>query len=257
MMLDEKDVRDMVRLVGEVAALPGGHAAKKHYLMRGLCKMVDADAWAWMLSCQRDPDKPQIYVSILNGGMTEERLVKVLQAIEHPDMVPIAAPFFQELAEKKAHLTRRRFQITDRQTLEKSGAFLAWKDADIGPTILSLRPLDERSSSTIGLYRLFAKPEFTERESRIAHIILSEVAWLHEQGWPEDRGVDVPRLSKRQRLALNLLTLGRNRKQIAEAMKISVHTAQDYVKQIYRHFNVRSQAELMNRFMKGDGQDAT
>jgi DNA-binding CsgD family transcriptional regulator len=255
MKLEEKDVRDMVRLVGEVAALPGGHNAKKLFLMRGLCKLIKADAWGWMLSCQRDPDKPQIYVSFLNGGLTEERLAKVLHAIEHPDMVGVAAKFFQEIKEKQTHLTRHRFQITDREYYEKTGAHLAWKEANIGPTIMSLRPLDDVSSSVIALYRFYNRDEFSDRDSRIAHIVLSEVAWLHELGWPEDRGITAPTLSRRQRLILNLLCLGQSRKQIASNVGISIHTAQDYIKQVYRHFSVNSQPQLMNRFIKGDGGD--
>jgi len=255
MKLDEKDVRDMVRLVGEVVAVPGGHNAKKHFLMRGLCKLINADAWVWTLSCLRDPDKPQIYVSFLNGGMTEERLAKVLQAIEHPDMVGVAAKFFNEIKGKQTHLTRHRFQITDKEYYEKTGAHLAWKEADIGPTIMSLRPLDGQSSSVIALYRSYDGEEFSDRDSRIAHIVLSEVAWLHEQGWPEDRGITAPKLSSRQRLVLNLLCLGQNRKQIASGVGISIHTTQDYIKQVYRYFNVNSQTQLMNRFIKGDGGD--
>jgi DNA-binding CsgD family transcriptional regulator len=107
----------------------------------------------------------------------------------------------------------------------------------------------------IGLYRHHGKAEFTAREVRIAHIILTEVTWLHEQGWPDDRGVDVPKLSRRQRLALNLLIQGLSRKQIAEAMKISAHTAQGYIKDVYRIFNINSQAALMSRFLQGNGRD--
>jgi len=84
---------------------------------------------------------------------------------------------------------------------------------------------------------------------------LSEVAWLHEQGWPEDRGITAPKLSRRQRLVLNLLCLGQSRKEIASNVGISIHTAQDYIKQVYRHFSVNSQPQLMNRFFKGDGGD--
>lgn len=255
MKLDEGDVRDMVRLVGEVAALPGGHAEKKRYLMEGLCKLIDADAWIWGLSCQRDPDKPQVYVSMVRGGFTEQSFVKLLQAIEHPEMIELASSFFLELMEKKTHLTRLRHQIADKDHLARSQAILAWKAANIGPTILSLRPLDERSSSAIAVYRHYARLEFSARESRIAHIILSEVPWLHEQGWPDDRGVSVPTLSKRQRLTLNLLTLGHSHKQIADRMGISPNTLQGYIKAIYRHFNVSSQAELMSRFFQGNGHD--
>jgi DNA-binding CsgD family transcriptional regulator len=245
----------MVRLIAEVVTVPGNHAKKKRFLMDGLCRLIGADAWCWTLSCQRDPDKPQIYASFLNGGLSEERLAKVLQAIEHPDMVPIAAKFFNEVKEKQYHLTRLRFQITNRNQYEPSGAHLAWKAANIGPTIMSLRPLDARSSSVVAFYRCYDRDEFTVRESRMAHIILTEVAWLHEQGWPEDRGVDVPKLSKRRRLTLNLLTLGQHRKQIASNLGISVHTAQGYIKDVYRHFHVSSQGELMSRFLQGNGQD--
>lgn len=41
--LGEDDVRSMIRLVAEVAALEGEHAAKKRYLMDGLCVLIDAD----------------------------------------------------------------------------------------------------------------------------------------------------------------------------------------------------------------------
>jgi hypothetical protein len=224
MKLDEGDVRDMVRLVGEVAALPGGHAEKKRYLVEGLGKLVDADAWVWGLSCQREPDKPQVYVSLLRGGLSEEELIKLLEAVEHPQMIEFASKFFIELKENNTHLTRLRSQIADESKFQGSDAQAAWKKANLGPTIFSLRPIDEQSSSAIALYRHFDRPHFSARESRIAHIILNEVPWLHEQGWPEDRGVSVPTLSKRQRLTLNLLILGQSHKQIASSINISPNT---------------------------------
>lgn len=255
--LDESDVRDMVRLIGEVAAIPGGHAEKKRFLMEGLCKLVNVDCWIWTLSTQRDPDKPQVHVNFMNGGFTDEGLVKLLQAIEHPDMVEVAKNFFVELKGQQSHLTRSRFQITTPEFLSGTGAAQAWKDANIGPTILSLYPLDASASSTVGLYRHYGKPEFTPRESRIAHIILAEIPWLHQEGWPEDRGAKIPALSKRIRLTLNLLILGRSQKQIAEQMKISTHTVQGYIKETYRAFGVHSQAELMSRFFQGNGGDVS
>ena len=247
----------MVRLIGEVAAVKGGHAEKKRHLMEGLCRLLDADAWIWSLSCQSDPTKPQVYVSALKGGFTDDGFVKLLRAVDHPQMIEIASRFFKEIAEKKTHLTRLRDQISDPALYEHTEAFALWREADIGSLILSQRPLDTESSSTIGIYRRLDRPKFTTREARIAHIILTEVPWLHLQGWPDDRGASVPTLSTRQRLALNLLTLGHSHKQIASHMGISLHTLHGYVKNIYRHFSVRSQAELMNRFFQGNGHDGT
>jgi len=253
--LDEKDVRAMVRLIGEVAGIRGDHTAKKRFLMSGLCHLVEADCWVWGLSCQREPHKPQVYVSLVKDGFTEQAFVKFLEACEHPDMPRVTYNFFQELKEKKSHLTRSRHQVEDLEVILKSPADALWKAADIGPVILSMRPLDVTSSSMMGLYRRFGKPEFSPREVKIAHIVLSEVPWLHEQGWPQDRGVGVPKLSKRQRLALNLLTQGHGRKQIASHMNISVNTLHEYIKDIYDFFGVHSQAELMSRFYEGNGND--
>lgn len=224
-------------------------------MLEGLCKLIGADCWVWALSCQREPSKPQVYVSFLSGGFSEDGFVKVLKAVEHPAMIDITNKYFSELKRENAHLTRSRFQITTPEELLASGAHEAWKEANIGPTIMSLRPLDDAASSAVVLYRHYDRPEFTQRESRIAHIVLAEIPWLHEQGWPDDRGVQVPKLSRRQRLTLNLLTLGHSQKQIAAEMGISMHTVRDYIKDVYRCFNVHSQAELMSRFFQGNGKD--
>jgi DNA-binding CsgD family transcriptional regulator len=255
MQIDEEKVREMVRLLGEVVSAPGGHGEKKRVLMEGLCKLISADAWLWTLSCRQEPSQPQVYVSFQYGGFSEQDFVKVVEASEHPEMIEIASKFFLELQKERTHLTRMRFQITDKDEFLRSGANEAWKAANVGPVILSLRPLDERSASTIALYRHYDREDFSPYDSRIAHIMLSEVPWLHEQGWPEDRGVNVPTLARRQRLALNLLLLGRSRKQIADEMRISLNTVQGYIKDVYRFFAVNSHAELMRRFLVGNGKD--
>ncbi len=120
--MKEDDVRNMVRLIGEVVAIPGNHAEKKRFLMEGLCGLIGADAWAWALSCQRDPGKPQVYASVLNGGLSDENLVKLLQAIEHPEMVAMTAKFFGEVEARKAHLTRPVQSVGGQPGVESSGA---------------------------------------------------------------------------------------------------------------------------------------
>lgn len=73
----------------------------------------------------------------------------------------------------------------------------------------------------------------------MAHIVLSEVPWLHEHGWPEGRGATVPNLSlARRQLVLNLLLEVRSRKPIASALSISENTVATYQKDIYGHFGV-------------------
>jgi hypothetical protein len=90
--IPEADARAMVRLVGEVVALNTDHASAKNYLMNGLAKMIGADCWVWMLSYLH-PDKPPVYASCQHEGFSNDRFARYLQAIEHPDMQALTAPF--------------------------------------------------------------------------------------------------------------------------------------------------------------------
>lgn len=87
----------------------------------------------------------------------------------------------------------------------------------------------------------------------MAHILLSELPWLHDEGWPQDRGASIPRLSPRLRIVLNLLLDGRTRKEMASSLSLSEHTIAQYQKAIYSHFGVNSQTTLLRRFQMGDG----
>ncbi len=245
--ISEHDARAMVRLVAEVAALNTDHTAAKNHLMAGLAKLVGAECWVWMLG-ELPPDRPPVYMSLNHGGFSEQRFARYLKAISHPDMTELTAPFAAELAATRGHVTRLRQQIDAADRFPQTDAYACWMAADIAPLILSARPINERRLSFIGLYRSAAAPLFDARERKIAHILLTEVSWLHALGWPEDLGAKVPCLSPRCRLVLNLLLESHSRKFIADELGISIHTVSGYVKEIYSAFRVRSHAELMRRF---------
>ncbi len=253
--LPEGDVRAIVRLIGEVAALRLDHAGMKAMLMDGLGKLIGAGAWVWCLGCEVEAGKQPVYLSMSHGGFDEERYTGMLRAAAHPDMAWISETLIRDMRLKKAQVTRLREQLAGVDQIAVAGIAAHLKEADIGPFVVSLRPIDEHSVSSLGLYRRRNEPAFTERECRIAHIVLSEVPWLHEQGWPEDRGTTVPRLSARRRLVLNMLLDGRARKEIAVSLAISENTVAGYQRDIYRHFGVNSHATLMRRFQLGDGGD--
>lgn len=252
-LIEESDVRAMVRLLGEVAALAGGHNEKKRFLMEGLCELIRGDAWAWTLGTGMDKsDGKQIYCGVLHGGFDPDRFARLLEAIDHPDMPKATGAFWEEVFENGKHLTRPRHEIDRDGVASRGPARHAWDRADLGSLIISAMPIGDGCISGATIYRRVCDPDFTAREVKIAHIILQEVPWLHLSGWPEDRGATVPQLYPRQRMVLNLMLDGMGRKQIADSMGITVNTVGGYAKDVYRHFNVCSQAELMRKFLVGD-----
>lgn len=253
-VLCENDVRAMVRLLGEVIAAGGDISAKRRQLMDGLCRIVNANSWAWCMA-EFDPKKPPSFIGFEHGGFDEDRFGRYVKAMNHPEHGPITKRSSIELQEKGTHLTRTLRQIDPEMIFENSEIGTVWAEADIGALILSQRPMKAGGVSGVAVYRSVGEPQFDARESRIVHIILSEVPWLHFNAFPDKASQEITRLQPRHRTILNLLGDGWPRKKIAAHLGISENTVHGYVKEIFKHFGVHSQSELLARFTKGDGGD--
>jgi DNA-binding CsgD family transcriptional regulator len=130
------------------------------------------------------------------------------------------------------------------------------KHADLADLMMSVRRMSESTYSFIGLVRGYAQPRFSERDRFILHIIASEVHWLFEADLPSHESQTALRLAPRQQLALIFLLQGDSAKQVAAKMNISQHTVADYVKLIYKVYDVSSRGELLAAFLSG-GRRAT
>jgi DNA-binding CsgD family transcriptional regulator len=179
----------------------------------------------------------------------------MIKAIEHPETGAMTAPLAQAMIEAGGHITRLRQDVVADEWYLKSAAAPLWRAANVGPILFSFRPIPDVGTSVIAFYRPADAPLFTPREARIAHIVLTEVAWLHEAGMPHSASRDVPKLPPRCRHVLCELIAGRSRKQIAANLGLSLHTVNGYMKQIYSFFGVQSQIQLIGRFRNGDGND--
>ena len=252
--LSEEDVRAIVRLLGRVIASTGDIDAKRRILMEGLCDLVKAESWVWCMA-EYDPDQAPSFVGMVHGGFDDSRFVRFVEAMNHPAIADVTRSSTLELQAKGTHLTRTLRQMDPDSLLESSSAAPYWVKANIGTLMVSHRPMAEGGISTIGVYRQVGAPHFADRETRIAHILLSEVPWLHFRAFPEQGNLEIARLYPRHRTILNLLCEGWNRKKIADHLELSINTVHGYVKAIFQHFGVHSQAELISRFTKGDGGD--
>lgn len=253
--ISEEDVREIVRILGEVAAMKPEPEAQRGFLMKELARLVGADAWVWGVAPLLEPDKQPVYLYQQTGGFDVERMSRYLVAVEHPDTGAMTAPLAEALIRAGSQVTRLVDQIVPLERYRNSPAWPFWQAADIGPLFITLHPLPGKGISCIGFYRSAAAPMFTPRESRIAHILLSEVPILHESGLPHEAARIAPVLPPRCRLILNHLVTGLSRKEIARHLDLSVNTVNGYMKMIFSHFRAHSRAELISRFHRGDGGD--
>lgn len=249
------DARAIVRLLGEVSAIDCDLIAQKRHLMEGLCTLIGAHSWAWATTFRFAPEEVPLNSGFLTGGFSAEQFAKFQEALEHPDTAILNARFTGEFEKKQTHLTRLRDQIDLEGYFPDSAVYPIWLAAGVEQVILSIRPSEKGTLSHVGVYRRPGATSFSIRESRITHIVLGEVPWLHDAVLSKTIGTKVTRLTPRQRITLNLLIEGQTRKQIAEHLGLSSHTVHGYVKDVFGFFRVHSQPELIAKFSNGDGGD--
>lgn len=90
---------------------------------------------------------------------------------------------------------------------------------------------------------------FSERELSLARWMAAEFPWAPAPVFDSSGG-----LSRRERLILDLLLQSYGRKEIAKRLGISANTVQGYIKNIYRHFDVHSHAELLRHYFQTRGE---
>jgi len=242
----EQDVRAIVHLLGEVIASSGGIDAKRRLLLDGLCGLIGAASW--VCSEVRLPSgKPSQLVRLVHGGSDD--------GITDP-----ARSFQDLLVELESQGTStggfRAFRLLS--TSESSSAaedhesvLTHWEPGRTGIVLTSIRQLEGDRVSGIALVRMAGGRPFDERETRMARIILTGVHWLHLKAFPDPLGGRMSTLYPRHRVVLNLLSKGWSRKRIAGHLGVSVNTVHGYVKAVFRHFSVHSQAELISRLTHG------
>lgn len=256
-ILAEAEVRAIVRLLGDVAAMQGSLAEKRTHLMDGICRLIRADMWLWAMMGELDPARNPAHTIFLRNGFSDEEFVAYLKTQEHRDLQWLTAPFFQMLAQSDSQVTRTGRQLDPEDRLSASDLAPLMLQAGVGPVILSGRPTSTGQVSGIFIARRPGREYFSAKEARIAHILLTEVAWLHDESWPKYPRDGISGMTPRQRTVLTLLLQGQPRKLIAADLGISINTLGDYIKEIYRFFDVHSHAELLRRFVEGDGGDTT
>ena len=255
-LIREQDTRAIVRLLSKVAVLDGSLKDKRQQLLKELGALIGANAWFWVDIVGADA-APDLRFSLgLSAGVTDEQLGYFLRSQEHPDMAKLNGPILAEFSEKRHQLTRSRTQMDPEGRVTSMEIDKLWQKSDLGPVIASYVP-SGTDSVCVAFFRHYDDAEFDERETRLAHILLSEVPWLFAD--PAEAMTHPRRtlfkLTPRLNATLNLCLQGFSRKEIAEHLKVSIHTANDYVKELYHRFKVHSQRELVRRFHEGDGRD--
>lgn len=255
--LSEDDVKAMVRIVADACATPANLAERRRSLMSRLAAFINADKWMWNIVRFGDGQyRRHAAISMLHDGFDDAQLA-ALAELAYSDSAEDYRRMTELAAGATRPVTRRRDQlISDEEFYDLETTRRLRDGADLDHYVVGFHPVEQgRLVSCWGFHRRWGRPAFSSRETRIVHILLSEVRWMHTASVPDDGVHSAANLSPRLRTVLNLFVDGQSIKNIAGNLTLSEHTVRGYVKDLYKHFDVNSRAALMRRFMVGDGGD--
>jgi DNA-binding CsgD family transcriptional regulator len=250
----DDDVRSVVKLLGEVAAMSDDIPIRRRGVCDGLAKLIDADIWFWLMAKDEPGSPDPAAFAFIEGGWLEAEAKQ--HDIFHRSMFTDDVRFINaKITGKSYHATNARPQLVADKEWESSNLLNHhFRPAGINEFIFSIYPLENHILSSIFFQRRTGKPPFGPREQALTHLVIGQIEWLHRADLKIEIAQAVPSLTRRQRQVMFMLLEGEARKRIAHRLRISPYTVADHIQTIYQHFGVNSQSELVAHFYRGGRQ---
>lgn len=252
------EVRAALRLVGECRDLGYDPALWMLRAFEGLCGLVGARAGNGGEVRLTRPHGPLQGASYSDAGLEpwEHDLYAAFLRTHGIDRHPIAGGFdgWRMATPRPGRLdvrTRRQL-VTDREWYGSVAYNECHRAIRIDHCLASLL---ERTAdgwfSCIILHRAIGEPDFTPRQQQLLYLFHDELGRLMGPVLVSaDDRFSPTRLPPRVQETLRCLLEGDGEKQAAARMGLSRETVHQYVKALYRHYQVSSRAELLARVLR-------
>ncbi len=245
--IDTHDVERMVALLGEAVSARQSLLAKRAMVFEAIAKLVDADIWIWLQSRAAPGQIVPAPFGVAEGGFRDDEERNRFHQ----------ANFDPKVNERIGQWLDQRVTLLQNQMFPnpptKDAVLANWQTTTgLADCILSVYPLGNHSFSAIGLHRRKGSPPFEPRHRAMVHVMFGQLDFLHRPGADvAANNNELYELTPREQQVLMYLLAGDQAKQVASKTQLSVHTVNDYVKRIYRHFSVSTRAELLTLFRSG------
>lgn len=246
------DVAEVLMLVSQASdpTVTASISERKHALVDGVSQMIGADFWCWSVGVFDEHSTDAMTNSWMDGGLKDDaEKLRFMNLLTMGEFANAANPILLEIVNNNRYVTFLSQEIFS--VPQVAAVTHLWHEAGFGHNIVSTYALQPGVASGIGFHRRFGKPEFTERDRTIVHLVFQQVEWLHRDNAKIPINRTLLNLSQRERQVLIFLMGGDSLKQVAQRLQLSHHTVGDYVKSIYRQLGVNSRAELLAHFISG------
>lgn len=256
-MLRAEDWRAICRMAGECRDLGDDATAWRGRFISGLARLTDADLGSSGESGGHAGGPPRSLgvahwqYSLFAGPKAQAGVAAELE--KDPARYCIIERWYAAQAREDGAASTRRRVYEDREWDASPSANFVHRPLGVDHVVTCFRAIPDGGGDVcIGtmLFRGRGRRDFDDREVAIVHEAHAAVAQLvggplarFEEPSPRD-------LPAHMRRVLACLLEGDGDKQVAARLGLSAYSVNQYTKILYRHFGVRSRAELLARWLR-------
>jgi DNA-binding CsgD family transcriptional regulator len=247
------DVRAAFRLLGECQELGSDPIAWRMHMLRGLCKLVDAQVGMSGEAGLPGDGKPrEILPPVEVGWPTVSSRAHWLRYCEELSVRPTPICRRWWTPPRGRLVTRTREEVVEKLPWHRSIDFNDYvKPCGLDESLISLHVLPQAGAvSGFSLHRELKRPPLGARQRQLVELFHAELGPLVGRSLSNSGEPSFVNLAPRQRQTLTCLLEGDSEKQVAARLALSIATVHEYVTSLYRHFGVVSRAELLARFLR-------
>ncbi|HEX3359054.1 MAG TPA: helix-turn-helix transcriptional regulator [Tepidisphaeraceae bacterium] len=240
------EVQAMLRLVAETAELWYEPAVQRRYTLESLCKVLPAKAGVCFTFGDVLVGGEMACGALVQSGLDETQEAMIAKYLSAGIPADPALPKLAEIAAPVV-VARRCELVNDKLWYDSPYYLKLRKPLGLDDTLYAKITVPGRLIA-LSLLRPMGDTPFTERQSQLVDLCLSQMAWPFQ---PDDKPTD-PRLASLQprlRKVMRHLLDGDGEKQVAAKLGLSRHTVHEYVKMIYSQLGVSSRSELLSQWV--------
>ncbi|WP_165075750.1 helix-turn-helix transcriptional regulator [Paludisphaera rhizosphaerae] len=251
------DARTIWRLAGECRELGDDRVAWRRHWIAGLAELVDADyGMAGEMAGCLDLRLRDLGVTFWwRSGMVDLATLaaRLAKFRADPGSSPTVIEYFRRYRREPGRCLGRNDFIAEREWSRTADRTLIHEGLGLDKDAWCSSPIPGApagETSNVILHRAFGRRDFGGRQQAILREAQATLA-PHVGGSLARFAEPSPsELSPSVRRVLACLLQGDGDKQIAARLELKPHTVNEYAKAIFRHFGVRSRAELLARWLR-------
>ena len=222
---------------------------RRRYFLDSFIKLIDGANYIWYES-EFDPTMtkgPRALNVLTNFSTFQQQLF--FEAANDPKLTdPYMVPLITYHIQQQGNCYLRYEFLSDDDWYNSEYTQKYYKVGNVDHPITFTVDQEGNQHCGILLYRQWESTPFNEEDRDFIRDVFSRLPWLFCEETKIDKNL-YSKLTPRQHKALLFITDGYGKKELAEHFGISENSANEYIKNIYKTFNVKSYGELMKMFM--------